>query len=515
MHKRQRRAKQLARNLLKEQGTTSAERQQKQQEALTLASLVLALDGAPENERLGRQLADAIIKAGGLAFIRDNYPAIESLSDGEKKKLHKAATEMARDKWQDPGTINTVSSVVLSVSQLLACAGSVYDHARRRGRSEATSGFFGASNGFANFYFALDSLSYIIDGIGIYLKELTIDKDPEVRKKALKSLPKEIFALACGAAAASIDQSFVVDSKKAFEDEAGKFAYGAILGLSSLVMSLIYYDSAKKLLDIIPTSDKERKELQKDIYDLCLGLEQATEQNSISKQIVKAICKNTIPTGVTLAISLSKAGIFIGSTYENYKPDLGSAGSFFLTALAALPSTCLAVSSALGSQKFLRKKIGDYFCAPDYVEQVDDAEAPAQIIEGAAAHRQDNPCLKLATNILQYVVIPAGFICSASGNASLANTHNLWLLACCTYISLVTTARGYLAGMKSKAEIRETEEFIRALEQGFSDSGRIEGKITDLLRKYPPIENGKPGNSVTNGHAARNGVSHKGCLPCC
>ena len=102
-------------------------------------------------------------------------------------------------------------------------------------------------------------------------------------------------------------------------------------------LGLIYYDSLSTLRKKFPGSCEELEQVKKDLYDLCLGLENSVDERPRAGQIFKAILTNTIPTAANLAISLSRSEVFITSTYSNYEPDFGKLGSFIVTALYGGP----------------------------------------------------------------------------------------------------------------------------------------------------------------------------------
>ncbi len=456
-------------------------------------------------DKFGQELAAAIKNFGGAKLIEEHYQSLHN--QDVAITLFKDVTDIANDKWQDPGKFSQyVTSFFLSLSQGVACGVAIGDHLQRNGHT-VLSKVLAPFNATVNLYFIQKSMPDIISKMAYDITQSLKNKDELERSQILKSAGVEFFKFLSAIAASAVDASFVVSSAKSFHSDV---VYKTVLTASVVAMTLIYRDSLSSLIDNIPLSREESKKLMQDM---------GSYYNELADPIKRASgiwdkLKSAVPgfaDAATATIALSKAGAFTYGTYDNYK-DSGEGAAITLTALSALPAACLTINSLFATKKYLL----DRLLTPkpqEFARHYDDEKleivptlsnlgtipmttgmppiissntsdssdgklgvvaeslpsdveatqqlSPANAMQIAEYGQQANEGIS-SHNIALNTICVFCLGLSALGNATLVEL-GAWFVLCAWLVSAATTGRAFIAKFKTTEEINIQERFVKSL----------------------------------------------------
>jgi hypothetical protein len=436
-----RRIKQIARYLFN-RSDSNPEHEELKIAQIIMASLVILgeMQDDKRKDQFRWELRMALARINDINSVTEPYQQVDS--DKDAVRLYNDVTDIANNRWHDPGRINKYFiSTSLALGQASGYGIAVTDHLSRKDQ-KILAKILGPCAFLANLYFSYDSLpninSNIIEDTRLFLR----NRRDLNRKQILKLFAKQSFGALCAACAAMVDVSFIVDSRDFFGNQ--DIIYCALLTLAYVTMALIYKDSLDVLIDKIPKSSEWSSELQQNIQQF--------------KVFILAQPLSCLVSAVTAFIALNRVCAFTYGTYKNYEVGFGVAGAAIVATLSAIPSTCLVVSSTNEAKDFFIKR---FHGSKGYVRQSDKELNVINQSRGRVS----------LSDMLLRIIASGVFLGGAASTASLIDS-SYWFVFCVFCVSAAIFARGYIAKIKTIEEVERQENFVNSIKSMTKEEAR-------------------------------------------
>ena len=428
------------------------------------------------------ELINAMKKTGDADYIIRNYQPFTAGSE-ETLQLYSNASDIANNKWQDPRPFNRYfGSLILALAQLVGSGVAVADNLLKRSHN-ILAAIFAPTNALANFYFTYSSLPDINSRIAEDIGQFYRNRNHLERKQILKSFTKQLFGIICAFSAAMIEASFIFGARERFGNDKIR---DAILAMSFVAMSLVYKDALDDMINKIPGSKQELKELRQDLRLYYLELRTLVSARQTPREMSKSLLKATASIGAVTMIS-ARVGALGYGTYKNYEKEFGQSGAITAAVLASIPLACLTILSAIDVKKFFTDH---FFRSSQYVRQ-HDAENPQ------LPARQDNKKNHSLTDIGSTIIATGIFLSGSMGSASLVESQGIFAVFCIFCVTATVFARNYLAKIKTPEELDKQEKFIKFLESNLTPEWQA--KLQEFTGDSPTTS-AKPGVKIRLRH---------------
>jgi hypothetical protein len=465
-----RRIKQIAKYFFNRSDSNPKQNESKIIQIIIASLLILEqIQDNKRKEQFRQELQVALDKIDSIDSTIELYQQVSS--DKNAIRLYDDVTDIANNRWHDPGRIN---KYFISTSLALGQAGgygvAVLDHLSKKDQ-KVLAKILGSCAFLANLYFSYDALpninSNIIEDSRLFLR----NKHNLNREQISKLFAKQLFSALCAACAAMVDASFVVDSKNFFGDQ--DIIYRILLTLTYATMALIYKNSLDVLIYKIPESNKWSNESRQNIQEFKYFILEQPLPCAIST--------------ITAFIALNRVSAFTYGTYKNYQVGFGVIAALIVATLSTIPSACLVVSSTNETKDFFIER---FYRSRGYVRQSD--KEPNII-------NQPKDKISLATILLR-MIASSVFLGGAASIASLVDS-NYWFVFCAFCISAAILAKGYLAKIKTIAEIEMQENFMNSIKSITKETARQ--KIQEFQQNNSATSSNIPSNVLHSVDSAK------------